>query len=148
MFHLYWKKVISTLNQVFQAHIPEDPKQCLLGILDNLAVEDSPRQAIARALFPTRKQIEALKVYRPSHSTGMDHPNGGEARHDLKSFYLPAQRLYREIRCSGSSSSESYFGPHIVTTVKLLFIFCTGHTGFRFKSFFRLGFGIVPAFFS
>lgn len=48
------ENLVDTLNQVFQAQIPEDPKYCLLGILDSLQVEEPNRQAVARALFQAR----------------------------------------------------------------------------------------------
>lgn len=55
--HFFWKKVIDTLHWEFQVQVPEDPKQCLLDILDNLPVEDTSRQAIAGTPFQARKLI-------------------------------------------------------------------------------------------
>lgn len=55
--HLYWWKVLDTLNRVFQVVIIQDPKSCLLGILDDIQVEEVTKQAIARALFQARKII-------------------------------------------------------------------------------------------
>lgn len=55
--HLYWGKVLDTLNRVFQVIIIQDPKSCLLGILDNIQVEEVTKQAIAWALFQARNII-------------------------------------------------------------------------------------------
>lgn len=44
--HRFWKGVIAIINQVFQVHVPEEPKQCLLGILCDLPVDDVPKKAI------------------------------------------------------------------------------------------------------
>lgn len=55
--HLYWRKALDTLNRVFQVTISQDPKSCLLGILNDLQVEDVTKQAIARAPFEARKLI-------------------------------------------------------------------------------------------
>lgn len=45
--HLYWGKVLDTLNRVFQVTVQRDPKSCILGILDDILVEDATKQAIA-----------------------------------------------------------------------------------------------------
>lgn len=58
--HRYWSKVLDTLNRMFQANIGQNPKSCLLGIVDGLQVEEVTKQAIARALFQARKQILRL----------------------------------------------------------------------------------------
>lgn len=64
--HLYWKGVVATINRVFQINIPLDPKLCILCILDDLPVEDDPKQAITRALFQARKLIlRGWKVTEP-----------------------------------------------------------------------------------
>lgn len=54
---LLGRRVLNTLNKVFQVNIREDPKQCILVILDDLQVEEIPKQAIARALFEARELI-------------------------------------------------------------------------------------------
>lgn len=54
--HRYWRKVLDSLNRVFQV-ILADRKPCVLGILDHLLVEDVTNKAIARALFQARKLI-------------------------------------------------------------------------------------------
>lgn len=41
--HLYWRGVITTINKVFPVQLPEEPKQCLLGTLLDLPVDDIPR---------------------------------------------------------------------------------------------------------
>lgn len=55
--HLYWMGVVNTINRVFQVNIQRNPKPCLLGILDDLPIEDFPKQSIARALFQAHKLI-------------------------------------------------------------------------------------------
>ena len=55
--HLYWSGVLDTLTTVFSATISRDPKVCVLGVLDDIQLEDNPRQAIGRALFQARKLI-------------------------------------------------------------------------------------------
>lgn len=42
---------------MFQVNVPTDPKPCILGILEDLTIEDYPKQAIARALFQARRLI-------------------------------------------------------------------------------------------
>lgn len=44
-------------NTAFLISIPTDPKPCLLGILDNLPLEDNLKLPIARALFQARLLI-------------------------------------------------------------------------------------------
>lgn len=55
--HLYWRGVLVTINWAFQFDVPLDPKQCILGILEDHITEENPKQAITRALFQTRKLI-------------------------------------------------------------------------------------------
>lgn len=55
--HLYWRGVVATINRAFQVGVPLDPKQCILGILDEHITEENPKQAITRALFGARKLI-------------------------------------------------------------------------------------------
>lgn len=49
--HLFWTGVVNIINSIFQVNIQMNPKPCLLGTLDDLPIEDIPKQAIARALF-------------------------------------------------------------------------------------------------
>lgn len=55
--HLYCSGVLSTINKVFQVTVPADPKNCILGILDEFIIEDHSKLAIARALFQTHLLI-------------------------------------------------------------------------------------------
>lgn len=55
--HLYWSGVVTTINKAFQVTVPMDPKPCVLGILDDLQIEDNSEKAIARALFQARQLI-------------------------------------------------------------------------------------------
>lgn len=64
--HLYWSGVIATINRVYQTTIPADPKPCILGMIDDIPIEDNFKQAIARALFQARKLIlRRWKVIEP-----------------------------------------------------------------------------------
>lgn len=49
--HLYCTVVLNTINNAFSVSIPNYPKPYLLGILDDLLLEDNLKLSIARALF-------------------------------------------------------------------------------------------------
>lgn len=53
--HRYWNGVMTLLNRVFQTNVPLDPLGCLLGILEEVILENISRMAFARALFQARK---------------------------------------------------------------------------------------------
>lgn len=53
--HLFWTGVLSTISRVFHVTIPTDPKPCVLWLVDDIPMDDNPKQAIARALFQARK---------------------------------------------------------------------------------------------
>ena len=55
--HLFWSGVVTLLNRVYLTNIPVDPKPCLLGIIDDMSLDDNSRQAILRALFQARRLI-------------------------------------------------------------------------------------------
>lgn len=55
--HIYWKEVVGIINRVFQIQLVEHSKLCLLGIIDEVTVEETSRLAIARVLFQARKLI-------------------------------------------------------------------------------------------
>lgn len=46
-FIIYWTGILDILNKVFQSNIPADPKPCVLGILDNLTLQE----AVSKQLF-------------------------------------------------------------------------------------------------
>lgn len=56
-----------TLNKVFQSDIQVDPKQCLLGILDSLLVQEFTREAISGAMFQAHKLMLLIgyRIYPP-----------------------------------------------------------------------------------
>ena len=43
--------------RVFRTSIPTDPKPCILGILDDIPMDDNCKQAVSRALFQAQNRI-------------------------------------------------------------------------------------------
>lgn len=53
----YWKEVTSLINMVYSVNIALEPLCCVLGYVEDLAVDDHEKLAIARILFMARKVI-------------------------------------------------------------------------------------------
>lgn len=127
---LYWKKLIGTLNRVFQVQFSENPKQCLLGILDDIPVEDTSRQAIARALFQARKLI--LRHWKSTDPPTVQEwitQMGDTIR--LENFICQhsgckGKKYGPLVRCSRFSANWPCFGPYTVTAVRLLYYVLSG----------------------
>lgn len=55
--HTYWAGVMTMVNSVFKVSLPQEPKGCLLGALEEYEWEVHIREAIHIVLFQARKQI-------------------------------------------------------------------------------------------
>lgn len=71
-------------------------KICILGILDDLSIEDNPKKAIGRALFQAHKLIlQHWKATDPSKLL-LDSPDGSHLK--IREVYIPTQGPTRKIR--------------------------------------------------
>ena len=52
--HTYWAGVVSTINSAFGVSLPQDPRACLLGALEEYEWEEVDREAVQRVLFQAR----------------------------------------------------------------------------------------------